>query len=134
MVIFGVPAVVTFCSGALILGWAGILWRVWAFLERQSESWLCGWAIILGEHSNFAHQLLQPFSFLASKYSLGTDVLNSAPCVPCTVSFETHPDSQTVTVFGLRGQCSPQKDSDFLEPSQTTSNLETSTFSFTEKL
>lgn len=33
MVIFGVPAVVTFCRGALILGWAGILWRVWAFLE-----------------------------------------------------------------------------------------------------
>ena len=33
MVIFGVPAVVTFCSGALILGLPGILWRVWTFLE-----------------------------------------------------------------------------------------------------
>lgn len=31
MVIFGVPAVVTFCSGALILGWAG---------TRESSSFL----------------------------------------------------------------------------------------------
>lgn len=41
MVIFGVPAVVTFCSGALIPGSAGILWRVWIFLELQTKSWRC---------------------------------------------------------------------------------------------
>lgn len=95
MVIFGVPAVVTFCSGALVLGWAGIFWRVWAFLELQSESWPGGWAIIPGERSNFAHKLLEPFSFLPFKYSLGTHVLNSTPCVPYTVSFEACPDLQT---------------------------------------
>lgn len=41
MVIFGVPAVVTFCSGAFIPGWAGILQRVWALLELQTKSWCC---------------------------------------------------------------------------------------------
>lgn len=34
------------------------------------------------ERCNFAQKLLKPFSFLAFKDSLGTDVLNSMSCVP----------------------------------------------------
>lgn len=78
-----------------------------------------------------------PCSFLAFKYSAGTDVLNRAPCVPCTVSFETCPNLQTVLMFGLRGHYSLREGgggSDSLEPSQTVSNMKIRKFSSIEKL
>lgn len=85
MVIFGVPAVVTFCSGAFIPGWARILGNVWALLELQSSSLRTGIVdgqLFLGNTEECALHTLKPFLFLTFKYSLGTDVLNSAPFVP----------------------------------------------------
>lgn len=139
LVIFGVPAVVTFCMGPSFrpgMGWESL--GCLGFL--RTKSWHCWWVIIWGrggtQNNALCLHTLQTYVISDFSISFGTNVLNSPPCGPFPVSFETCSNFQTVLMFGLRGHCPPQGEECgrvgggwwLLEPFQAVSNLKISSF------
>lgn len=102
MVVFGVPAIVTFCSGAFIPGGTGF------FRQRGLQCKVCHcW---LGTYSWWARNLLMhpcnSFSLLVLRCHFGNVRLIYA------VSFETWSNFSNHFVFGLRRYHSPEIKSD----------------------
>lgn len=92
MVIFGVPAVVTFCSGAFVLRGTGILQTVWAFSRLQWMGCHTGaWALILGS-TEFVH-VLPKYIFIACVHILSWELcIEKFFCALHVAFFETWPN------------------------------------------
>lgn len=130
MVIFGVPAAVgpEFWDGPEFFGGFGLSQNCSLRAGVVDGPLFPGNAVTLLTNSS------DHFHFWLLNTAWGLMCWIALLVCPYTVSFETCPDLPTVFAFGLRGQCSPQKESDSLEPSRSIFNLKASTFSFTEKL